>query len=194
MVRKWWRICYQSLFSDVLIAFYSLRWYPRSGHPRQPKKPLIRLRVDYTDERDLINVIRFGHRLLLFSSLILGFLYYVYFIISLLLDNTDERDVINVIRSGHRILFADLYFLMFCLFCKVFTDQAGSSLIRYTSWAHCYGCMTVQHLHWELTAWVFSMYLLHNFRAGITNLIEKYYFYCFSQFSALNILCPCHPY
>ncbi|KAG7162191.1 double-strand break repair protein MRE11-like [Homarus americanus] len=33
-----------------------------TGHPRQPKKPLIRLRVEYTDESQMFNACRFGHR------------------------------------------------------------------------------------------------------------------------------------
>lgn len=33
-----------------------------TGHPRQPTKPLIRLRVEYTDESQMFNVCRFGHR------------------------------------------------------------------------------------------------------------------------------------
>ncbi|XP_045604272.1 LOW QUALITY PROTEIN: double-strand break repair protein MRE11 [Procambarus clarkii] len=33
-----------------------------TDHPRQPKKPLIRLRVEYTDESQMFNVCRFGHK------------------------------------------------------------------------------------------------------------------------------------
>lgn len=35
---------------------------PSSGHSRQPTLPLLRLRVEYIDEEDLFNVVRFGHR------------------------------------------------------------------------------------------------------------------------------------
>ena len=33
-----------------------------AGHPRQPTKPLLRLRVEFSDETDMFNVVRFGHR------------------------------------------------------------------------------------------------------------------------------------
>ncbi|XP_042860565.1 double-strand break repair protein MRE11-like [Penaeus japonicus] len=33
-----------------------------TGHPKQPKKPLIRLRVEYTDESQMFNTTRFGHK------------------------------------------------------------------------------------------------------------------------------------
>nr|XP_053643704.1 double-strand break repair protein MRE11-like [Cherax quadricarinatus] len=33
-----------------------------TGHPKQPTKPLIRLRVEYTDESQMFNACRFGHR------------------------------------------------------------------------------------------------------------------------------------
>ncbi|XP_066985311.1 double-strand break repair protein MRE11 isoform X4 [Macrobrachium rosenbergii] len=32
-----------------------------TGHPRQPKKPLIRLRVEYSHEDQMFNTVRFGH-------------------------------------------------------------------------------------------------------------------------------------
>ncbi|XP_068243808.1 double-strand break repair protein MRE11 isoform X2 [Palaemon carinicauda] len=32
-----------------------------TGHPRQPKKPLIRLRIEYTHEDQMFNTVRFGH-------------------------------------------------------------------------------------------------------------------------------------
>ena len=32
------------------------------GHPRQPRQPLIRLRVEYSDEAQLFQVVRFGQQ------------------------------------------------------------------------------------------------------------------------------------
>lgn len=33
-----------------------------TGHPNQPKEPLIRLRIHYSDENHMFNPIRFGHQ------------------------------------------------------------------------------------------------------------------------------------
>lgn len=46
----------------LLIIILEVTFFCQAGHPKQPKKPLIRLRVEYTDESQMFNTTRFGHK------------------------------------------------------------------------------------------------------------------------------------